>query len=462
MLAGRYRIVERLGSGGMATVFRATDERLDRSVAVKLLPAELSDDPRAARRIVREAQAAAALSHPNVAAVFDILEEPGVVGLVMEEVPGRTLGELLAEGGPMDVSDATRIIQQVCAGVAAAHAAGIIHRDLKPSNVVVTTEGIVKIVDFGIAGSLGAGDMTTTIRGSVPYVAPEQAAGQAADERADVYAVGCMLYEALVGRPPFTGTPVEVLAQHATATPPLPSGSRQGVPLAIDRVVARAMAKDPADRFPGAHQLADALRDGDTLPPDPARDATRVLPAPSADETVVIARPASKIPGPAIPVVGARSRLHPSRSRNERFLVGGSLLGLVVVVLVAVWLVPAGTPTSSPTEQDVEGSPSATPAPGAAATPTSFEEGIDALAAAVADADTADVSDEASEKLAERIRDLRKELRQGPPDERGEEADEQLEKLEEELANLDEEGHISGSFAETLWRLLDQMWALSS
>src|SRR5438128_3374368 len=203
-LAGRYELGALLGHGGMGTVRDAVDRRLGRSVAVKILRADLAEQPRARRRFETEAHAAARLAHPNVVTVFDSGEDDGIPFLVMERLPGRTLADELT-AGPLSPERARGVVREVLSALAAAHAAGIIHRDIKPGNVLLTEDGHVKVSDFGIAKTVDHLDQTQTAElvATPGYLAPERLVGEAASQRSDLYSVGVLLYEALSGRRPF-------------------------------------------------------------------------------------------------------------------------------------------------------------------------------------------------------------------------------------------------------------------
>ncbi|MFF2747903.1 protein kinase [Kitasatospora sp. NPDC058048] len=261
---GRYRLTYRLGRGGMAEVFAAEDVRLGRTVAVKLLRGELAQDDVARLRFTREAHAVAALNHHSIVAVYDTGEE--YVGdestpyIVMELVEGRTVRELLADEEAPPVDQALIIIAGVLEALAYSHRNGIVHRDIKPANVSITNAGAVKVMDFGIARALtgGATTMTQTgmVMGTPQYLSPEQALGKPVDHRSDLYAAGCMLYELLTLRPPFTGdTPLSVVYQHVQ-DPPLPPSQANGrVPTGLDPLVLRSLAKNPDDRFQDADEF---------------------------------------------------------------------------------------------------------------------------------------------------------------------------------------------------------------
>jgi len=269
ILAGRYRIDRQVGIGGMGTVFAATDERLGRTVAVKLLKEELSSDPRFVERFRREARSAAALSHPNIASVFDYGEDDGRHFIVMELVEGRDLARVIREEGPLDASRARSIVEQIARGVGHAHAGGYVHRDVKPHNVIVMDEDRVKVTDFGIARAAGESTLTATgtILGTAQYVSPEQASGEPPVPASDVYSLGIVLFETVTGAVPFTGeSPITVALRHVRDEVPPPSSIEPSVPVDIDEMVARATAKQPDQRYPNGNALAAALGGNAEIP----------------------------------------------------------------------------------------------------------------------------------------------------------------------------------------------------
>ncbi|GAA2085283.1 hypothetical protein GCM10009801_46910 [Streptomyces albiaxialis] len=261
---GRYRLTHRLGRGGMAEVFGAEDLRLGRTVAVKLLRSDLAEDPVSKARFTREAQSVAGLNHHAVVAVYDSGEEV-IAGnitpyIVMELVEGRTIRDLLltAEAPPAD--QALIIVSGVLEALAYSHQHGIVHRDIKPANVIITNQGAVKVMDFGIARALHGASNTMTqtgmVMGTPQYLSPEQALGKTVDTRSDLYATGCLLYELLTLRPPFTGeTPLSVVYQHVQDDPLLPSEISEVVPPELDGLVMRSLAKEPDDRFQTAEEM---------------------------------------------------------------------------------------------------------------------------------------------------------------------------------------------------------------
>uniref|UniRef100_UPI000A4A7750 protein kinase domain-containing protein n=1 Tax=Kitasatospora sp. MY 5-36 TaxID=1678027 RepID=UPI000A4A7750 len=250
-LNGRYELVGILGVGGMATVWRGVDRVLGRQVAVKVLNGGLADDPRFAERFSREAQHAAMLVHPRIVMVFDSGVDQGTPFIVMELVTGRSLAALLAEQQVLPVERAVGIAAAVCEALSVAHAAGLVHRDIKPGNIMITDDGGVKVVDFGIARAGSSSNLTQTasVLGTAAYLSPEQATASALDGRTDLYAVGCVLTEMLTGATPFTAeTPVAIAFKHVSEQPLPPSVRRPGLPPALDGAVLRLLAKNPADR----------------------------------------------------------------------------------------------------------------------------------------------------------------------------------------------------------------------
>jgi serine/threonine-protein kinase len=260
VLDGRYRLDARIARGGMATVYSGFDLRLDRPVAVKVMHASLAEDEAFVERFRREARSAARLSHPNVVAIYDQGEDAGRVYLVMEHVTGTTLRALLREHGALSPGQSLDIADGVLTALAAAHAAGLVHRDVKPENVLVTPDGGVKVADFGLARAIEASHYTVadgTLLGTVAYLAPEQVATGAADPRADLYALGVVLFEMLTGAVPYSGgTPLAVAYRHVNEDVPEPAG----VPRAVANVVRAATRRDLDERYPDAQAMLSAVR----------------------------------------------------------------------------------------------------------------------------------------------------------------------------------------------------------
>ncbi|ALV34620.1 serine/threonine protein kinase [Streptomyces sp. CdTB01] len=269
---GRYRLTRRLGRGGMAEVFAAEDVRLGRTVAVKLLRADLAEDPVSKARFTREAQSVAGLNHHSIVAVYDSGEDyvggQSVPYIVMEIVEGRTIRDLLLNAEAPGPEQALIIVSGVLEALAYSHQHGIVHRDIKPANVIITNNGAVKVMDFGIARALHGASTTMTqtgmVMGTPQYLSPEQALGKAVDHRSDLYATGCLLYELLALRPPFVGeTPLSVVYQHVQDIPVPPSQvSNGGCPPELDGLVMRSLAKEPDDRFQTAEEMRGLVQYG--------------------------------------------------------------------------------------------------------------------------------------------------------------------------------------------------------
>ncbi|MCA0438224.1 MAG: Stk1 family PASTA domain-containing Ser/Thr kinase [Actinobacteria bacterium] len=368
VLVGRYQVGELIGRGGMAEVHAGWDTRLGREVAVKVLRSDLARDPSFLQRFRREAQSAAGLNHPGIVAVYDSGEDTltelggaplAVPFIVMERVHGRTLRDLLhAAGGPLPPEEACRMVAATLRALAYSHANGLIHRDIKPANVMVTDDDKVKLTDFGIARAIAdsAATMTNTsvVVGTAQYLSPEQAQGKPIDARADVYAAGCVLYELVTGRPPFTGdSPLAIAYQHVGQSPEPPSTYAPDLARDLDAVALHALAKDPADRYETAGQFAadlEALVAGRR----PSAAALAALPAPAvepAPEPALEAGPGASgdgTPGRAGPIVPAAhdggtdtlpivGRSAPSRRRTAVIAMLGAL-GIVAVTVLGILL----------------------------------------------------------------------------------------------------------------------------
>jgi serine/threonine protein kinase len=258
VLLGRYELGRLLGAGGMAEVYEGHDRLLARRVAIKILLAQYAHDPAFLARFRREAQAAASLSHPNIVGVYDTGSEADTWFIVMEYVDGRTLKDIIRAEGALYWARAAEVAADVAGALAVAHARGIVHRDVKPGNVMLTTEGKVKVMDFGIARASAVPSITQTsaVVGTAQYIAPEQAQGLEVDARSDVYALGCCLYEMVTGQVPFTGpTPVAIAYRHVREDPTPPRALNPDVPVPLEQVCLKAMAKRPEDRYQTAVEL---------------------------------------------------------------------------------------------------------------------------------------------------------------------------------------------------------------
>ena len=335
--SGRYEIVEHLARGGMAEVYVAHDQLLDRRVALKVLFPEFAADRSFVERFRREARAAAGLNHPNIVSVYDTGEESGTYFIVMEYVEGRTLRDIIRSEGPLLPQRAADIGADVAAALAFAHRHGVVHRDVKPGNVLIDRAGRVKVTDFGIAR---AGDtqenltQTGAVMGTATYFSPEQAQGGAIDPRSDVYSLGVVLYEMVTGRAPFSGdSPVAIAYQHVRETPAPPSSVNPDVPPDLEACILKCMAKNPANRYATAEDLrADLIRFGQgqrvqaepvLVPPVP--DLTVVTPALDATSVVSQTRTGTVLPDET-----------PARTGMGRYVV--LLLVLLAVLGLLLWL----------------------------------------------------------------------------------------------------------------------------
>lgn len=364
VLDGRYRIDARIAAGGMATVYRAVDTRLDRVLALKVMHPQLAEDGAFVDRFIREAKSVARLAHPNVVAVFDQGTDGPYVYLAMEYVSGCTLRDVLRERGALQPRAALDIFEPVLAALGAAHRAGFVHRDMKPENVLIGDDGRVKVADFGLVRSVDAVTSTTgSVLGTVSYLAPEQIENGVTDTRVDVYACGVVLYEMLTGSKPHTGaTPAQVLYLHLHEDVPPPSASVPGLPVGLDELVAQAAARNPELRPYDAVSLLGLARETrarlgdaelDALPPQ-ARAEGRSA---AEDRTGVIARPVdaprpadrtSRLESAALPI--APHRPVRGRRRGPR---RGTLLVIAGVLLAlglgtGVWYINAGQFTQVP------------------------------------------------------------------------------------------------------------------
>lgn len=279
----RYRLIQRIGAGGMADVWSAQDSMLGRTVALKFLHERFAQDTQFVERFRREAQAAAGLQHPNVVGVYDRGEHEGRHWIAMEYVEGASLKDLIARG--LTVAEAVEIVRQVLTGARFAHERGIVHRDLKPHNVLVDSEGRARVTDFGIARA-GASEITQTgsVLGTAQYLSPEQAQGLEVGAPSDLYSIGVILYEALTGRVPFDGdSAVAVALKQVSERPRPPSELNPQVPPALDAVVLRALAKDPAERFASADEFLQALDEAEADPTTPLAGGVAAAAVPVSD-----------------------------------------------------------------------------------------------------------------------------------------------------------------------------------
>ncbi|MEW6188710.1 MAG: Stk1 family PASTA domain-containing Ser/Thr kinase [Actinomycetota bacterium] len=287
VFGGRYEIIEKIGSGGMADVYKAYDEVLHRTVALKILHPQFAQEENFVARFRREAQAAAGLNHPNIVNVHDWGSEDGTYFIVMEYLEGRNLKQIIADRGSLPFDIAVDIARQVCSALRFAHKHDIIHRDIKPHNIIITTEGEVKVTDFGIARA-GTSTMTQTgtILGTAHYISPEQAHGAPATIASDIYSLGVVLFEMLTGKAPFEGeSPVAIALKHAHESPPSPRSINPDIPESLEAVVLKALSKHPSDRYQSAQEMReDLVRCAQGLP-------VKATVTPSEGETIVLPRP---------------------------------------------------------------------------------------------------------------------------------------------------------------------------
>lgn len=366
---GRYRLSRRIAGGGMGDVWRAHDQTIGRTVAIKVLKPEYLSEPAFLQRFRSEARLAGMLSHPGIAAVHDYGEDGGPEGsawLVMELVEGEALSTLLHRRGFLPPDQALDVIGQVALALQAAHDAGVVHRDVKPGNLLVRPDGVVKVTDFGIARATGSAPLTRTgtVLGTAHYLSPEQALGKPASPASDVYALGVVGYECLAGRRPFEGdSPVEVaLAHQRDQPPPLPGG----LPAPVSKLIARALAKDPADRFRTAGALgrtALGIRTAlyDASPADPPLAGAAAVPS-----TVMMATPRPTLIAPTMPAaLPAHGRpIPPTHKRRVRLpvLVLASLLLLALVGGLRGWGRNAQATVPNPRRQPAAPASPAAPA----------------------------------------------------------------------------------------------------
>ena len=322
-LGERYRVEARIGAGGMAEVYRGVDPVLNRTVAIKILLPQFARDAGFVARFRREAQAAARLNHPAIVGVYDSGADGDTQYIVMEFIEGRTLADFLGAGKRLTTTQALDVAERIAQALDVAHAQGIVHRDIKPANVMVTRDGSVKVMDFGIARmqTLETAPQTSSVLGTPTYLSPEQAQGQQVDGRSDIYSLGIVLYELLTGAPPFTGdSPVAIAYKQVNEIPVPPSSRVPDLPISLDAVVMKALAKNPANRYQDAGELiADlvSVREGRPV------SATPLL-AGMGEATQVIARPQpTQVMAPAEEPKGA-----------SRKVWLGVLIGVLVVAVL--------------------------------------------------------------------------------------------------------------------------------
>ncbi|AKS33520.1 serine/threonine-protein kinase [Mycolicibacterium goodii] len=357
---GPYELRSLIGVGGMGEVYRAYDTVKGREVAVKLLRAEFAADPRFQERFRRESRVAARLQEPHVIPVHDFGDIDGVLYIDMRLVEGASLKEILRTDGPLDPRRAASIVAQVASALDAAHADGLVHRDIKPENVLLTGDDFAYLVDFGIAHVGGEASVTMTgmLIGSSAYMAPERFSGDTVGPPADIYALACLVYESLIGRPPYeAGDLRQLMSAHMFSPPPRPSIMRRGIPRAFDEVIATAMAKDPAARYATAGELArsvSAAADGQAPPARPTPPAPGRQPTPTREFSTVypnpehsgftpyppahpsVPAPRNPTPPPAPPVAAPAAAAPAGPPRKTRFTRTQVVLVVATVVLFGI------------------------------------------------------------------------------------------------------------------------------
>jgi serine/threonine-protein kinase len=459
LLAGRYRLDRAIGIGGMGQVWAAHDTRLRRDVAIKVQQFDPAGDRVAFERFQREAQSAAGLQHPNTVTIFDSGTNGNMAFLVMELLPGPTLEAYVAERGPLPEQEAIALASAVTSGLVAAHGAGVVHRDIKPTNLMFDARGSLKILDFGIArlAQTAAARLTATktVIGSAPYLSPEQLTGHQADERSDMYALGCVMTTMLTGWPPFEGEhPLALMHQHVNAAPPQLSERRAGINPTLESLVAQLLSKSPQDRPQSALLVLDRLRaverglsaegTGVSLTTTTGAQATRPLPTPTT------------VTAPALP----------DRPRSDRSLWiagGAAALVLVAVVLIAIASMtserqaansassPSHEPASPTSSATRSAEPSRTPAPTSSTSETMMRtrttaatvQGAlsDLRAAVAAVSSSGQIDGKKADELSKRVDELAKHLTEKD----GKDAGKHVDDIEKYVRELSKKGELTAS-----------------
>jgi eukaryotic-like serine/threonine-protein kinase len=452
LLVGRYRLVRPVGAGGMGDVWAANDMVLGRDVAIKAQELRADGDHAWLERFQREAQSAAGLQHPNVVTIFDSGAEGGTAFLVMELLSGPNMEAYVAERGPLPEQEVIALSKGVVAGLAAAHAAGVVHRDIKPANLMFDARGALKIVDFGIAhlARLAATRLTATntIIGSASYLSPEQVQGRRADERSDLYALGCVMTTMLTGRPPFEGEhPWAVMHQHVSVPPPRIEDRRPGVCPAIEALVAQMLSKRPQDRPRSASAVLERLRDLELGTLD-ARSGI------SASTTAVLGQATLTLPVVDRAEITARVAPHrrpPGRTRWVLGGVGAVAVGALVLIAIASTAadLPANDSAERPSVAPISTAPSPEPTPDTSkmprtrAMPTAVrpQQALSDLRAAVSAASNSGQIE--AEDEAEELSELVDELAEHLAEDGVEDSDEHVKEINKYLRELSKEGELS-------------------
>ncbi|MBW3603675.1 MAG: protein kinase [Actinobacteria bacterium] len=476
MLVDRYELRSRLGRGGMAEVFRAYDHRLSREVAVKVLADDLLADARSVDRFDREARSAASLNHPNIVNVYDAISDGDTHAIVMELMQGPTLADVIERDGPLEPAEAVRIGIGIADALQAAHDRGLVHHDVKPRNVLFDNDGSLKVTDFGIARA--ASSDITTVQGSPPYLAPEQARGGQSDRRSDIYALGCVLFEMLAGRPPFEGdSSSAVIMAHIDEPVPRLSSLRPGVPRELETIVTRALDKDPDQRFDSPAAMRAALtRVASGLPSDATIvSSTRAMPQ---DATMTLDDQWHEPPPEPTRPYDDRDRRR--RGVSARAIAIALAAILLLVVLAMAWADNQGRQTADP--DPVASEEPAEPDQEAAANDdqpdgdqSNQDQGGDGDAEREIDRlnrltnrlqrllERGRAADEATQdRIDELQRELEEALEQGPQDGDGDgdlsaSEDTRLDQLRERLDQLADNEAISDGVADRIRDLIDEI-----
>jgi eukaryotic-like serine/threonine-protein kinase len=461
LLVGRYRLVRPVGAGGMGDVWAAHDMVLGRDVAIKAQELRADGDHAWLERFQREAQSAAVLQHPNVVTIFDSGAEGGTAFLVMELLPGPNIEAHLAERGPLPEQKVIALTKGIAAGLAAAHAAGVVHRDIKPANLMFDARGALKIVDFGIAHLAQTAatrlTATNTVIGSASYLAPEQVQGRRADERSDLYALGCVMTTMLTGRPPFEGEhPWAVMHQHVSVPPPRIGDRRPGVRPAVEALVAELLSKRPQDRPRSALAVLDRLRHLEHGRSD-ARSGS------SASTTAVLGQRTVLLPVLDPAEITTRVAAYRRPLRRVRWVVGGvAAVAFGALVLIAIAPTAAELPandsaqprsvaptSTAPNREPTSTAPSPEPTPDISKMPRTREtfiavrpeQAVSDLRAAVGAASSSGQIEEEDE--AEELSELVDELGEHLAEDGVEDSDEHVKEINNYLRELSKEGELS-------------------
>lgn len=337
LLAGRYELIEKIGEGGMAVVYKAKDRLLNRYVAIKILRPEFIQDAQFVDSFRKESQAAAGLQHPNIISVYDVGRETNIHYIVMELIDGEPLSEVIKKKAPMDYREAIRITKQVLSALSVAHKHNIIHRDIKPHNIMITSDGVAKLGDFGIAKAISDSTLSETskIIGSVHYFSPEQARGAYVDERSDIYSVGIILYEMLTGKVPFDGdNPVQVALMHINSEITPPSQLVSGIPPALEKAVMKATDKFQSNRYKSADDMLEDLNNIEFVS---SRVGNAVF---AADQKKEEPKPAEQPqPQKETPAV-TEEPVKKKKKKSKKPLIIALILILIAAGLAAAWIIP--------------------------------------------------------------------------------------------------------------------------